>query len=658
MRRLSVLRSIAPPAVILACACLCRIYFFSGFVLCDDVQEFSTLTHILARGPALADHLHVRFGVWVFNWLAFTLFGVSEFSFFLPTVLMSTSLGAIGNWILLAWSYRPLHAFLAGLMIASAPFEVLIGTLRANDLILSWLLAVGLALFIVLEKRPVLQGVGSAFFLWFGFYVKLWAVYFLPVLGIYYLITLWRYRSWRGPLSFVLSSLALHGASCLVWKVATGQFLPFIWEHAATYPVASQALPRLFERYPHLLFQGSEFGTTLFGSIPYLLVAGLGLKLIATAFRRRYDLGFRLDARDYWLLSYYGSFFLLLNFFPNSFVFDRYYSAPRIFRYLAPLSFPITLHLAKLALDLSRVKIRQAPAEAGALVFLVALIGLNLFQTAEAVRPGLMYRRNLLAVVTDLKAQRPPELVSEAWLSHFLRHLYLKNVSQTRVLPIVGTHRASQYESWLERRQAGFPKGTMLLTGIGSCVHYGAHYDGFRLAQFAYDLHPAWKPVKEYGVLSYLPVPEAVKLWELSEQITDMAPAPADTLLRAQNPEALFRAGMARFDQADCQAAQPHFQRVFADFPKSQRAADALYFHTICVFRNARWAEAIVWFRKLIETYPRSPWVAGAYYHIGLSQAALGDAEQARASFEYVRDHFADHPSLSKLAEEQLEKLQ
>jgi tetratricopeptide (TPR) repeat protein len=288
---------------------------------------------------------------------------------------------------------------------------------------------------------------------------------------------------------------------------------------------------------------------------------------------------------------------------------------------------------------------------------LAALIGLNLFQTAEAVRPGLMYRRNLLAVVTDLRAYHPPRLVTEAWLGYFLRHVYLKDVSETRVIPVLKTYRAHQYERWLERRQGGFSQGTMLLTGIGSCVHYGGHYDGFRLAQFRDDLHPAWKPVKEYGVLSDLPVPEAVRLWEWSGRITDSPPASADALSRGHNPNALFQAGMARFDQGDCPGAQPRFQRVFEDFPKSPRAADAFYFHTICAFRDADWEGTIAGFRKLIEMYPRSRWVAGAHYHIGLSQAALGDAEQARASFEYVRDHFPNDPSLAKLAEEQLEKL-
>jgi len=657
MKRACVLRAAVLPSFILGYACLCRVYFFSGFILCDDIQEFATATHVLTQGPNLADQLHLRFGVWLFNWLSLYLLGVSEFSFFLPTVLMSASLSVVAYSILLAWGYRPLYAFLAGLLIASAPFEVLIGTLRANDLILSWVLAVGLAFFVLLEERPVLQGISTAFFLWFGFYVKLWVVYCLPALGLYYLISLWKRRLWRGAIGFVVTSLALHGATCLVWKAATNQFFPFIWEHAATYPAARHTLPWLFEVYPRMLLQGSEFGTTLFGSVPYLLIAGLGLKFMATAIRSRYDTGYALDLRDYALLVYYGSFSLLLNFFPNSFVFDQYYSAPRIFRYLAPLSFPMTLHLAKLTLDLSRVRIRQPAAQAGAAIVLIASIGLNLFQTVEATSPGVIYRQNLLAVLNDVRVYRPPKLLTDAWLSHFMRHLYLRDLGSTQVPPILNVHRASQYEHWLQQEQASFPKGTMLLTGLGGCVHYGAHHDGFRLTQFQDDLHPAWETVKKYGVLSYLPVPEPVRLWELSERIGDTAPAPADTSSGGENPDDLYMAGMMRFDQGDCPGAQPHFRRVIDGFPKSPAAAEALYFQTICLFRDADWQGTIDGFRKLIERYPQSRWVAGAHYHIGKSQLALGDVEKARATFEYVRDLFPDDASLVELSQEELDTL-
>ena len=99
--------------------------------------------------------------------------------------------------------------------------------------------------------------------------------------------------------------------------------MPFIQTHGATYPVHVSRLPQLFLEYPKIIFMGSEFGTTLFGSIPYLLVAGVGLKIVLSLFVRDTNARYRLDKLDYWLISYYGSFFLLINFFPNSFIFDH-----------------------------------------------------------------------------------------------------------------------------------------------------------------------------------------------------------------------------------------------------------------------------------------------------------------------------------------------
>src|SRR5207249_4726312 len=284
----ALLRRVVLPAVILAWACALRVVFFSGFVLCDDREEFWIAVHASAYGPVLSDQFQLRFGIWLFNAAAFPLFG------------------------------------------------------------------------------------------WLAFYVKLWVVYFLPVLGLHYLLETWRRGRWRGGVVFALASLVLHGATCAFWKRRTGTWLPFLWHHAATYPVRPEDLSRVFRIYPDLLLHGSELGTTLFGSVPYLVVLGLALKLAGTG-ARRLGVPYRMDARDWALFGCYASFLLLLNFFPNSFTFDRYYSVPRIFRYLAPLSFPMTLHLAKMVLDL-------VPARAGwlSLAALLALTGSNLRQSAQA----------------------------------------------------------------------------------------------------------------------------------------------------------------------------------------------------------------------------------------------------------------------------------
>jgi len=649
MTRSALLRRAVLPAVILAWACALRVVFFSGFVLCDDRQEFWSAVQAFAYGPTFSDQFYLRFGVWLFNVAAFKLFGVSEFGFFVPTFLMSASLGVIGYAILVRWGYALLPAFAAALMIAAAPFEVLMGTVRANDMILAWLVGLAVAALAGFDERPVWAGLVVALLGWLAFYVKVWALYFLPVLGLHYLLEAWRRGRWRGGAVFALASLVLHGATCAFWKRRTGYWLPFIWHHAATYPVRLDDLSRVLRIYPNQLLHGSDFGTTLFGSVPYLVALGLVLKLAGTA-ARWLGGNYRMDARDWALFGCYASFLLLLNFFPNSFVFDGYYSVPRIFRYLAPASFPMTLHLAKMVLDL-------VPARAGWLgvVALVALTGSNLRQAAEATAPSRAYRATLMAVVGDVRERRPPMFVTEDWVSYFLSNVYLRDLArEVHVVPVPQTYSARDYEAWLQRRQSSLVPGTLLLTGFGSCVHYGATRDGFWLTFFQGGLHPAWKELKNYGPLAYHPGTEPVRLWELTEPVPATQPKPAGRVEDSRGPEELFKAGMARFDEGKPTEAAPYFHTVATDFPASAFAEDAEYFYTICLFREGRWRETITGFEELVGRRPAGRWVPAAYYHIGLSYAALGDHDRAREAFETVRREFPREETLGRYAAEQL----
>src|SRR5262249_46012733 len=126
-----------------AAAFTLRRYYFSGLVLGDDGQEYAVLTYILRRGyPMFTDQLHLRFGWWVPNYLSFLLFGVSETTFMLAQWVTSSTLGIVAYAILISLGYGVGQAFLGGLFVCSAPFEVLIGTTHANDLYLGWAFAV------------------------------------------------------------------------------------------------------------------------------------------------------------------------------------------------------------------------------------------------------------------------------------------------------------------------------------------------------------------------------------------------------------------------------------------------------------------------------------------------------------------------------------
>ena len=539
--------------IIVLCAYTVRRFFFCGFILGDDAQDFSMIKNVFLYRVDMTDQYHLRFGGWVFNYLFFKLFGISEATFFLPTWLLSSGMAAAAYALLIRWGSGTSPAFLGGLFVASAPFEVLIGTVRANDLFLAVALVAGMLSLVFLDRRPALQGAVLALCFWFGLYVKVWAVYFLPGLFLYYVAGVIRERAWRGPSSFFVVSLLLHGATSLYWKNTIGTFFPFIMYHPPTYPVAAEGLAAVFGFYPGMLFKGSEFGTTLFGVIPYLWLLLLSCKAIGGLLpgTRLNDL--KLDRIDAGLLLIYGSFFLFLNFFPNSFSFDRYYSIQRIFRYMTPLSFPMTLHVAKMLCDVLSPR-SSLPVWKGAAVphaVFALLIGLNLFQAQAATQPGREYRHAFQAMLDDVRAERPVKLLAESWMGFFLRSLYLPDLAgQIPMLP-TGVNSAKEYEAWLEQQQATLPAGSMLVTGLGGYVHYGTHFDGFRLSQFSRPLHPNWTLVKEYGPLGYLPVPESARLWRLAAPIASPVSGPDrpgqdGSDIAAADPRTLYETGNAR----------------------------------------------------------------------------------------------------------------
>lgn len=506
-------RHVLSAGAIFAFAFAVRWLYLCGPILGDDDQELHVLVYILGQGPDLRDQLHLRFGAWILNWLCFRLFGISEITFLLPTWIVSSLMGVAAYALLVLWRYPALSALLGGLFVASAPFEVVTGTLRANDLYLAAALVLGLLLAVGLERRPVAQGMGFAACLWFGFYVKLWAVYALPALALYYLVRLRQPFARQSAVAFLATSAVLHGATCVLWWARLGTFVPFLTKHAATFPVERSDLARVLALYPRMILQGTEFGTTLFGALPYLLGALLAVKVVTTVVLRRPS-PLRLDGADATLLVLYGSLFLLLNFFPNAFAFDRYYSVPRIFRYLTPISFPMALHAAKMLLDVARV-FPGGRAPAAAVLLVVPAIVLNLRQADDATRPGRIYRSALRAVARDVRRAKPPKLVAEGVIASRFRAFKLA-APATEVPLITDAFTAPEHEAWLRRHQDALPPGAMLVTGLVSYVHYGATGGGFRLRHFGAPLDPRWQLVREYGLLSYMPDPEPARLWRLA----------------------------------------------------------------------------------------------------------------------------------------------
>src|SRR5262249_31079437 len=161
----------------------------------------------------------------------------------------------------------------------------------------------------------------------------------------------------------------------------------------------------------------------------------------------------RFDRADAMLVVLYGSFFLLLNFFPNGFHFDQYYSVPRIFRYLTPISFPMALHVAKMFLDVSRVGWPSVIAPA----LFVPLLALNVDGIDDAMRPGQIYRTAFMAVVRDVRALQPPKLVADALIASWTKDLYLQPRDRIEVIVLDHTYKPEEYERWIRGHEDKVP---------------------------------------------------------------------------------------------------------------------------------------------------------------------------------------------------------
>jgi hypothetical protein len=628
-------RSAAAMMFLFLLAFLLRMRFHAGFILGDDAEEFALIGSLVENGPSFEGHLRYRFPMWGFNYLAQLGLGNHEAAFFLPTWLLSSLLPLLAYGTLRTTGYGLAGSLFAGVFVAFSPFEVLIGTLRANDLFVEFFLACAFWIFVRFEHTPRAQGVGVALALWLAFYAKLWSLFLYPVVGIHYLLRFVREREVRGLAAFLGMSLVLHAAACAFWRVNTGTWVPFLEHLSATYPVPADQLSTLFLEYPRVIFVGSEHGTTLFGLVPYLLVGALALKVLG---RRVPDLASRaprvaLDHYDVWLLCSCLVFFALLEFFPNNFTFDRYYSVPRIFRYLAPLSFGLSLLAAKLLVDLgplvpARLGLRRVAA-LGVLVLLASGM-------LEAVAPGRSHHGRVAAIREELRTSCPPLVLLESWQARFFRELHLREACpRSLVRSPPGFPQARDYERWLQEQGPLLANGAVLVTGLVQFVYYACDTCGPRLSHFDAPLDPRWSLAREFAPVLFDRAREPVRLWRWSgepgaSEGAELAVAPVPDVA----PQQLFERGIERFDAQDYPGTRAWMGALLDRFPDDDLSDDAAYFEAVTYWREQDLQRTIREFEALLARFPSSRLVRAAHYHIGLSQRVLGHPAEAKQAFE------------------------
>jgi tol-pal system protein YbgF len=121
-------------------------------------------------------------------------------------------------------------------------------------------------------------------------------------------------------------------------------------------------------------------------------------------------------------------------------------------------------------------------------------------------------------------------------------------------------------------------------------------------------------------------------------------------------PQKLFEASRADYYSGNYELAISGFDTFLKYFPKSAQAHEAQLLIGESLFNSKKHIEAVAAYNRVIANYPGSPSVPQAYYKRGTSQQQLGEAAQARESYETVLKQFPDSQAAT-LAQQRLESL-
>jgi hypothetical protein len=507
MKRAFWVETVLPCVGLFAVCLVVRMILECGFVMGDDMAVVAISDVQSTSFHWIREQVNLRFGVWAPYILSFRIFGDGELGFFVPSWVVSSSFASVAYLLLRRWGYSLAGALFGGLFVGLSPFEVLIGSSMANDIFLAAAFVYAFLVWQYRDEVPKLAGVLIGVLLWFGFFNKAWVIYVFPFLGLEFLRDSFRGRRLGFWVCFVVVSIVLHAAAAWSYMRQLGDPFPLLKLLPAHYPVPLTELRRVLLLYPNqILFGEPDKQTTLFGIVPYVFLIAFAAALVLRGPRAV----LLRDRASLELLIMSVGIFLLINFVPNYYSLTEYHSAPRIFRYLTPISFFLSLYAAKLLLDLAP----RVPAVVAALCA-TALLAANVAGALRATAPGRQNRRIVQDIVATVAAHCPPELVIDAWQGWFFQRLYLKHTCPKTVVRGISVRWLNDEvaEQAFHDAEAHVPEGSMLVTGFGSYVYYPCLACRIDLDTMKTPMSKQWELVRDIGQVTFRPDPLDVKVW-------------------------------------------------------------------------------------------------------------------------------------------------
>jgi hypothetical protein len=365
-----------------------------------------------------------------------------------------------------------------------------------------------------------------------AFFVKFAAALLIPIAGI---ATIASWRQWRGWLAFWGAFAVAMGAASGVFAVAAGE--PLQWLRERAYPAfghdVTHQLGRVLAIYPrYVLWTDPDHGVWMFGATGILGLAGMIVAAVAAA------RGSRLAGGGLVLLGL--GYVLLFNFAPHKLDLTRFYSHPRIFRYLAQVS-PFLYLGAAFATD--QLWRRGGAARVAGGLLLAACCAFGLQQMPAVTAPSRDPGADGLALSRFFREQLPagPVVVhGDQWNCNRLRYM---NVPESRhwIFDCRDFLEPGSKRAFLETIDHGY-----VVTGGGALDWYSLHPWVLNLSEAGFTPGAGWTLLTEREAPVTAWRAEPLRIWKVRDAL-------GDTALRIADPafEACLRARVRPFRPQD-----------------------------------------------------------------------------------------------------------
>lgn len=390
-----------------------HLYLYSGIGLGDDHNETATLINFADNGRLdMRDFAHYRIVNVLLRGGLFMLFNPNEWALIAP-IFVTALLLQIVTIIFANDLFGSRGALFTAILIAVTPYEALASTMNVPDyfhglfgVLCAWCIYRG----IERESSLWMVAASSAFML--GMLNRLSILLMVPVIGLFCLATYRKFRPWAvfwGSLGVLIAAL------CVFDRYYSGEYFRWFYFNAGGAGAdVTDVIWFVWGVYPRYLLLQNDHGGFLFGLTGWLTLAGGLVSALAIARRQA-------GKTEYFLAAAFFLYLGLFEFMPHRMTLERYYSHPRIFRYLAQVT-PVFYLCAGYAL--TRLSAAKSIAGRGASSLVIfAVVSFGVYQSFVVTYPSRDGNQDGRALIQYIKQHPFPEnslINTDYWRIHWI----------------------------------------------------------------------------------------------------------------------------------------------------------------------------------------------------------------------------------------------